>query len=528
MITWSYPCYNIQTLPDLLTPAGLTWRYYSSVPIWDDPTLIKSLAGSPDDVHNSNQFVKDVQAGKMANVSWVIPTGTYTDHPPLALQGGQNFVTQQVNAVMNSQYWNSTAIFLTWDDWGGFYDHVAPPALSDPTNLTLGPRVPLIVISPYAKHGYISHKLGEFSSMVKFVEQNWNLSNLGQRDALPDVSDLTDFFDYTQTPQPPFILSQIKFSQTLLMPLLINIPGIPGAVSPTLGSASTTFKFSIVYTRTDTPAIHDVVIDNQHYPMIAKQTYSSGTVYQYSTKLPVGSHTTSFYFSDGPGTITLPYNVPLPLPTVYPFQLTTNLSPRVALPGAPITYTAKYSSPTGRPPVLTEVDVDGVPHTMQLTAGTNYTKGVTYTYTTTSLSIGVHYFRMKFDDGSGAAIYQGNPAPTITPITLTQSSASSSGSVYTFQTTYTDTGGLAPEQASVYVNWKQYSMSRVSGSYSAGAVFQSQVTLPSQCSTFFFIFSDGQSSWTDPLATSYPCPAAGKTFRSSSIPLPPPDTYDPT
>jgi phospholipase C len=526
---WSYPCYNIQTLPDLLTPAGLTWRYYSSVPIWDDPMLIKSLSGSPNDVHNPSQFVSDVQAGKMANVSWVIPTGTYTDHPPLALQGGQNFVTQQVNAVMNSQYWKSTAIYVTWDDWGGFYDHVAPPALSDGSNLTLGPRVPLIVISPYAKQGYVSHKLGEFSSMVKYVEQNWNLPNLGGRDALPDVSDLTDFFNYTQTPQPPFILKPIPFSQTLLMPLLISIPGIPGAVAPTIGSASTTFVFSIVYTRTNTPAIHDVVIDKQHYSMTAQGTYSSGTVYQYSTKLPVGSHSTSFYFSDGSGKITLPYNVPLPLPGVYPFQVITNVSSRVALPGMPVTYSTKYSSPAGKAPVLAEIDIDGTPFTMQLTAGTNFKTGVTYTYTTTSLSIGVHYFRVRFDDGSGVAIYQGSPTPSITPITLTQSSASSSGGVYTFQTTYTDAAGLAPTQASLYVDWKSYSMSLVSGSYSAGAVFQGQVTLPSQCSTFFFIFSDGQSRWTDPLAaTSYPCPAIGKTFRSTSTSLPPPVTYDPT
>lgn len=525
---WTYPCYNIQTLPNLLTPAGLTWKYYSAVPIWDDPMLIKSLAGSPNDVHNPGQFVNDVKAGNLANVSWVIPTGTYTDHPPLALQGGQNFVTQQVNAIMNSQYWDSTAIFVTWDDFGGFYDHVPPPALSDGGNLTLGPRVPLIVISPYAKQGYISHALGEFSSFVKFAEWNWNLPNLGQRDALPDISNLTDFFDFSQTPQPPFILNTIPFSQTLLMPLLVKIPGIQGAVVPTIGSASTNFVFSIVYTRTDTPAIHDVVIDNQYYPMTVKGTFSTGTVYQYTTKLPVGSHNTSFYFSDGPGTITLPYNVPLPLPAVYPFQVTTNVSPSVALPGVPITYKVKYSSPTGKAPTLTEVDIDGTPYTMQLTSGTNFKQGVTYTYTTTSLSIGVHYFRVRFDDGSGTAVYQGSPTPTITPITLTQSSASSSGGTYTFQTTYSDAGGLPPTQATVYVNWKAYPMTLVSGSYTTGAVYQGQVTLSTSCSTFFFIFSDGQSSWTDPLSSTYTCPAPGTKFTAPPASAPPPDTYDPT
>ena len=166
---------------------------------------------------------------------------------------------------------------------------------------------------------------------------------------------------------------------------------------------------------------------------------------------------------------------------------------------------------------------------MQLTSGTNFKKGVNYTYTTTSLSTGVHYFRILFDDGSGVATYQGSPAPTITPITLTQSSASSSGGTHTFQTTYANAAGLAPTQESVYVDHKAYSMSLVSGSYTTGAVFQGQVTLSSSCSTFFFIFSNGQSSWTDPLAaTSYPCPASGQTFRSSSTSLPPTDTYDPT
>jgi phospholipase C len=526
---WSYPCYDIQTVPDLLGPAGLTWNYYSSVPIWDDPMLIKSQSGSPHDVHNPSQFVKDVQSGNLANVSWVIPTGTYTDHPPLALQGGQNFVTQQVNAVMNSKYWNSTAIFVTWDDFGGFYDHVPPPALSDGGNLTLGPRVPLIVISPYAIQGSISHKLGEFSSFVKFIEQNWNLPNLGQRDALPEISDLTDFFNFNQPPQPPFILNTIPFSQTLLMPLLINIPNVKGAVVPTKGSSSTTFTYSIVYTRTDTPAIHDVVIDNQHYSMTAQKTFSTGTVYQYSTKLPVGTHTCSFYFSDGSGTITVPYNVPLPLPTVYPFQVIPSIQTQVALPGTPITYQAKYSSPASKAPVLAEVDIDGTAHAMKLTSGTNYKKGVIYTYTMSTLSLGKHYFRMRFDDGSGVATYEGYPSPTITPITLVQSMASSSGNTYTFQTTYTDASGLAPIQATVYASWKAYPLTMASGSYSTGAVYQAQVTFPSQCTTFFFIFSDGQSSWTDPLApTTYPCPALGGTFKSTSPGDSPPDTYDPT
>ncbi len=183
---FSYPCYNVTSLPQTLTANNISWRYYSNVPIFNVPQLVKSLYNSPNDIQNPNQFVKDVQNNNMASVSWVIPPYSASDHPPLQLQPGQNFVAQQVNTIMNSQYWNNTAIFLTWDDWGGFYDHVLPP----PTDaLGLGPRTPLIVISPYAKAGYISHQQGEFSSFAKFIEENWNLPNLGYRDSLSTTSD---------------------------------------------------------------------------------------------------------------------------------------------------------------------------------------------------------------------------------------------------------------------------------------------------------------------------------------------------
>jgi len=194
---WSYPCHAIPSLPQTLNANNLSWRYYSTTGIWDAPEMVQQLAGSPGDVHSETQFIQDVNSGKMANVSWITPPGsTYSDHPPAPVEGAQDFVTQQVNAVMQSQYWSSTAIFLTWDDWGGYYDHVVPPQID---NLGLGPRVPLIVISPYAKAGYISHQLGEFSSFVKFVERNWSLPNLGQRDANTSISDLFDYFDFNQT-----------------------------------------------------------------------------------------------------------------------------------------------------------------------------------------------------------------------------------------------------------------------------------------------------------------------------------------
>src|SRR5262249_40397755 len=152
-------------------------------------------------VRTLDQFVQDVQAGQMADISWVTPGFHESDHPPTPLEYGENFLAAQINAIMNSFYWNNTAIFVTWDEFGGFYDHVSPPAVDGDG---LGPRVPLIAVSPYARPGYISHQQGEFASFLKFMEENWGLSNLGQRDAVSSTSDLMDYFNFTQTPQAPF------------------------------------------------------------------------------------------------------------------------------------------------------------------------------------------------------------------------------------------------------------------------------------------------------------------------------------
>jgi phospholipase C len=146
---------------------------------------------------NANYF-KAAANGALPAVSWVMPTTNRGEHPPDDIGNGQAWVTRVVNAAMRGPDWLHTAIFITWDDWGGFYDHVAPPQVDE---FGLGMRVPLLVISPYAKQGYVDHTTGEFSSVLRFIEMNWGLPSLTRRDR--SASDLSEAFDFSQAPRPP-------------------------------------------------------------------------------------------------------------------------------------------------------------------------------------------------------------------------------------------------------------------------------------------------------------------------------------
>src|SRR2546427_2469954 len=130
-------------------------------------------------------LVADIRANRLPPVTWVTPRFQLSDHPPYSMCYGENWTTLVVDAIMRSPIWRNTAIFLTWDDYGGFYDHVMPPQVD---GLGLGLRVPMIVISPYAKEGYVDHTLGEFSSVVRFVEDNWGLAPMTRRDRRRAVS----------------------------------------------------------------------------------------------------------------------------------------------------------------------------------------------------------------------------------------------------------------------------------------------------------------------------------------------------
>lgn len=197
------PCFDFTTLADLLDDAGLSWKYYIDDGI-STFQLIRHIRNSPmwaNAQHTSKQFLEEAQSGQLPSMSWVIPDYEDSEHPPNSICAGDNETAQFVNAVMQGPAWNSTVVFVTYDDFGGFYDHVPPPQVDLDG---LGPRVPLLIISPFAKPGYISHTLYEHSSLLKFVETQYHLRSLTARDTA--ASSMLDSFDFNAKPQPPLIL----------------------------------------------------------------------------------------------------------------------------------------------------------------------------------------------------------------------------------------------------------------------------------------------------------------------------------
>jgi phospholipase C len=204
-----FPCLEFQTLTDVLDSAGVSWKYYAPAigqpgAIYSSLDAISHIRNGPewqDRVVSDTQFVTDAQNGNLPAVSWLVTADTNNEHPPSSVCPGENWTVKQVNAVMQGADWNSSAIFITWDDFGGFYDHVVPPSLD---HFGLGPRVPLLVISPFARKAFISHTTYEYSSILKFIETRFGLPSLTARDA--QANDMTDSFDFTQGPRSGVVL----------------------------------------------------------------------------------------------------------------------------------------------------------------------------------------------------------------------------------------------------------------------------------------------------------------------------------
>jgi phospholipase C len=206
-----YPCFDFKTLADELNTAGVSWKYYA--PGQDQSGYVWSILNAINHIRNSSywtnnvvdytQFITDAKNGTLPAVSWLITDFAHSEHPPASMCSGENTTVSEMNAVMQGPDWDSTAVFITWDDFGGMYDHVPPPS---PDEYGLGIRVPLIVVSPYAKPSFIAHAQFEYSSILKFVENRYGLPPLTQRDTV--ANDLTSVFDFTQNPLAPLVLSE--------------------------------------------------------------------------------------------------------------------------------------------------------------------------------------------------------------------------------------------------------------------------------------------------------------------------------
>jgi phospholipase C len=225
----------------LLHKAGVSWGYYvfngtepdceqdtmtcTGVPqnaktpgIWNPLPSFTDVAqdGQVGNIQTLTNFYAAAKGGTLPAVSWINPTNRVSEHPTALVSAGQTYVTGLVNAIMRGPDWNSTAIFLSWDDWGGFYDHVVPPSIDQNG---LGLRVPGILISPYAKHGYIDHQGLSHDDYNKFIEDDFLLGKRldpksdGRPDPRPDVREalapgnLRNEFDFGQSPRPPVLLS---------------------------------------------------------------------------------------------------------------------------------------------------------------------------------------------------------------------------------------------------------------------------------------------------------------------------------
>lgn len=221
-----FPCFTYETMRDLLDAKSVSWKYYTPKitvhggDLWNAFDAISQVRNGSEWTTNisspETNIFNDISSNALPAVSWVIPDGQNSDHPAQQEWGirkdtGPSWVGQIVNAIGQSSYWNSSAVIVVWDDWGGFYDHIAPPQL-DYTGL--GFRVPMLVVSPYAKPGYVSHTQYEFGSILKFVEETFGLGSLGTTDTR--ATSISDVFDFKARPRK-FRLIPAEYSKSYFL-----------------------------------------------------------------------------------------------------------------------------------------------------------------------------------------------------------------------------------------------------------------------------------------------------------------------
>ncbi|HMB21795.1 MAG TPA: alkaline phosphatase family protein, partial [Anaerolineales bacterium] len=215
--------YDLVTIFDRLEERGISWKFYvqnydpninyrtagqilgnrASQVIWvpllniprflDDPELSSHIV-------DMNEYYTDLENGTLPAVAYIVPSGA-SEHPPGSVQSGQKFVKSLIQALMRSEAWDSSAFLLVYDDWGGWYDHVPPPQIDD---FGYGMRVPALMVGPYVRRGYVDSTQLEFTSILKFIEDNWNLKPLTKRDA--NANSLASAFDFSQSPREPVLI----------------------------------------------------------------------------------------------------------------------------------------------------------------------------------------------------------------------------------------------------------------------------------------------------------------------------------
>lgn len=180
-----YTLLQINSIVDLLEARHVSWAYYSGGFLGNDSPLplfssIARNASRTQNLKDSSNFLNDLSGGSLRQVTWLLPPAGQSEHPPEDIRQGEAWVKQVITRIRESQFWSSTVIFLTWDDYGGWYDHVAPPQTDE---FGFGFRVPMIIVSPFAKHGFIDHALADHTSILAFIESTFRLGFLSQRDA---------------------------------------------------------------------------------------------------------------------------------------------------------------------------------------------------------------------------------------------------------------------------------------------------------------------------------------------------------
>jgi phospholipase C len=211
--------YTFPTMVELLQSSGVSWKYYDEKPnprkhsLWNPLPGFKNIVRNPqlmEHLVSLDTFKYDIDQGKLPEVSWIVPTFVDSEHPPADSRRGMWHVTDLVNAVMQSPYWKDTVIIVTWDDFGGFYDHVPPPQVD---KYGFGPRVPTLIISPYCRPGKVCHTVFDFTSPLKLIERKFGLHPLTDRDR--KSNDMLDCFDFRRPPLPPDVItssSHLDFS----------------------------------------------------------------------------------------------------------------------------------------------------------------------------------------------------------------------------------------------------------------------------------------------------------------------------